>query len=65
MKFNLFQKSIYFRKSFRLTRIAQDIFVKLEKNGYISKDGLEQLQCQQCLRSADLSTCVISQYKIL
>ncbi|XP_022343888.2 methionine--tRNA ligase, cytoplasmic-like [Crassostrea virginica] len=32
------------------TKIAQDIFVKLEKNGYISKDGLEQLQCQQCLR---------------
>ncbi|XP_048727649.2 methionine--tRNA ligase, cytoplasmic-like [Ostrea edulis] len=32
------------------TRIAQDIFWKLEKNGYILRDSVEQLQCQKCLR---------------
>lgn len=32
------------------TQIAQDIFWKLERNGFISRDSVEQLQCQQCLR---------------
>ncbi|XP_062603624.1 methionine--tRNA ligase, cytoplasmic-like isoform X3 [Saccostrea cucullata] len=32
------------------TKIAQEIFWKLEKNGFILRDSIEQLQCQKCLR---------------
>ena len=31
-------------------RVAHDIFWKLEKNGYICKDTLDQLQCVACNR---------------
>ncbi|ELU11987.1 hypothetical protein CAPTEDRAFT_6394 [Capitella teleta] len=32
------------------TEVAQDIFWKLHKNGYITKDSVEQLQCVSCDR---------------
>ncbi|XP_061178088.1 methionine--tRNA ligase, cytoplasmic-like [Saccostrea echinata] len=32
------------------TKIAQEIFWKLENNGFILRDSIEQLQCQKCLR---------------
>ncbi|KAF6037367.1 MARS [Bugula neritina] len=32
------------------TKISQDIFWKVYKNGYISKDSVEQLRCEKCER---------------
>ena len=32
------------------TEIAQDIFWKLNENGYLSEDEIEQLHCQNCDR---------------
>jgi len=32
------------------TRITQDIFWKVHKNGFILEDTVDQLQCQDCKR---------------
>ncbi|XP_065665048.1 methionine--tRNA ligase, cytoplasmic isoform X3 [Hydra vulgaris] len=32
------------------TKITQDIFWKIEKNGYLCKDAVDQLKCEQCER---------------